>query len=526
MLDQTQVPLLDQLNRSAQRPHAPFYAPGHKRGQGISQRLKDSLGSQVFQADLPELPELDNLFAPDGVIQQAQELAAEAFGAEQTWFLVNGSTAGIVAAILATCGTANNPEHRPNQTKIIVPRNAHQSVISGLILSGATAIFTTPEYDSDWDMVGTVTPQTIAQGLQAHPDAKAVLIVSPTYQGICSDIAAIAKITHQSNIPLLVDEAHGAHFAFHPKLPTPALVAGADLTVQSTHKVLGAMTQSSMLHVQGDRIDRQRLSQALQLMQSTSPSYLLLASLDAARHQMATQGQYLLERTLQLAQQAKAGLQKISGIAVFEQSLSKHPDHGLPDLGLPYLGLPYLGLPGLDVKTVEGIGLDPTRLTVKVTGLGLSGYAADEILHEQLGVTAELPSLSHLTFMVSLGNTEQDIQHLVQGFEQLAQAYTQAPSTSEFFRFDFLIQSAFDPVFPRAAFFAKSEVRLVSQAIGWLSTECVCPYPPGIPILLPGERITSKAVNYLKQVMECGGTVTGCGDSTLKTLRVVAGSGS
>ena len=263
MSDQNKTPIVDTLKNLTQKSHAPFYAPGHKQGKGIPQPLTKLLGTKVFPADLPELPELDNLFAPESVIQEAQELAAETFGALHTRFLVNGSTTGIIASILATCG---------NGQKIILPRNIHQSVISGLILSGAVPIFIHPEYNSYWDIPLSITPQSIAQTLAKHPDAKAVMIVYPTYHGICGDIVAIAQEVHKYNIPLLVDEAHGPHFAFHPELPIPALVSGADLTVQSTHKTLGAMTQASMLHIGSNRINLYRLEQALQILQSSSPS--------------------------------------------------------------------------------------------------------------------------------------------------------------------------------------------------------------------------------------------------------------
>ena len=306
---QAKTPLLDALRECANKHHAPFYTPGHKRGQGISQRLADCFGSAVFKADLPELAELDNLFAPQGVIQEAQELAAAAFGAEHTWFLVNGSTCGIEAAILATCAPGD---------KIILPRNVHQSAIAALILSGAVPIFVTPEYDSVLDIAHSITPSSVATALKQHPDAKAVMMVYPTYYGVCGDVSAIAQLAHQHGIPLLVDEAHGPHFAFHPDLPNSAMAAGADLTVQSIHKVLGAMTQASMLHVQGSWIDTERLSQSLQLLQSTSPSYLLLASLDAARQQMALQGEQLMSHTLQLADIARIRISQIPGLSVLE----------------------------------------------------------------------------------------------------------------------------------------------------------------------------------------------------------------
>ncbi|MGK7878290.1 MAG: aminotransferase class I/II-fold pyridoxal phosphate-dependent enzyme [Xenococcaceae cyanobacterium] len=507
---QAKTPLLDTLQALAHQPDAAFYAPGHKRGQGIPQPLADLLGKSVFRADLPELPELDNLFAPEGAIEEAQKLAAEAFGAARTWFLVNGSTCGVIAAILGTCSTGD---------KIILPRNIHQSAIAGLILSGAIPIFINPEYDPGVDLVHSITPEAVETTLKQHPDAKAVMIVYPTYHGVCGDLGAIAQLTHQYNIPLLVDEAHGAHFTFHHDLPPSALSCGADLTVQSTHKVLGAMTQASMLHIQGKRIDAQGLSKALQLLQSTSPSYLLLASLDAARQQMALHGKQLITKTLQLADEARSRISRISGLSVLE-------------LGQPTPGF---------------MTLDRTRLTVNVTQLGLSGFEADEILHKQLGVTAELPMVQHLTFIITLGNTAADIEKLVQGFTTLREVkrkdysllpldwarlgFAPAVAARLCYRSAPLLTQrvpaaadAFCPLpslSPRDAFFAPTETLQLEKTIGCISAELVCPYPPGIPVLMPGEAITPEAIDYLQQVLALGASITGCSDSTLKSLKIV-----
>lgn len=488
MLNQNQTPLLDALKANAVRPHAPFYTPGHKRGAGIAQPLADLLGTKIFRADLTELADLDNLFAPQGVIQKAQQLAAEVFGASQTWFLVNGSTCGIEAAILATCGTGD---------KIILPRNVHSSAIAGLILSGAIPIFLNPEYDPVLDIAHSITPNAVESALQQHPDAKAVLTVYPTYYGVCGDLSAIASITHQYNIPLLVDEAHGAHFAFHPELPTPALAAGADLTVQSIHKVLGAMTQASMLHVQGNRIDGDRISKALQLVQSTSPSYLLLASLDAARQQMALHGKMLMSRTLQLADQARTQIHQISGLSVLE----------MPSFG-EFTGF---------------VALDKTRLTVTVSGLGLTGFEADEILDEKLGVTAEFASLQHLTFIISLGNTAADIEQLVQGFTTLAKEYRRTNLTVNTHIWENIVSKVSHSLHfsPREAFFAVSETLPLPQTSDRICSEIVCPYPPGIPVLMPGEVITKAVLDYLQQIQAMGGFISGCNDTSLKTLKVL-----
>ncbi|AFZ34486.1 arginine decarboxylase [Stanieria cyanosphaera PCC 7437] len=478
-LSQSQTPLVDCLKSLSQQPDAAFYAPGHKKGQGIASNLTDILGNSVFKVDLPELPQLDNLFAPEGVIKEAQHLAAELFGAQQTWFLINGSTCGIIAAILATCKTGD---------KIILPRNIHQSAIAGLILSGAIPIFINPEYDSQQDLAYSITSVSLKQTLQQHPDTKAVMVLYPTYQGVGGDLAAIAQITHQYDIPLLVDEAHGAHFAFHPDLPPSALSLGADLTVQSTHKVLSAMTQASMLHLQGNRIAPSRISQALQLLQSTSPNYILLASLDAARQQMALSGDRLMNQTLELAAIARKQLSAIPGISCLEL---------IPSPGFSYL--------------------DPTRLTVNVTQLGLTGYEADEILDQQLGVTAELPLLKHLTFIISLGNTTEDINQLVNAFKTLSLS----PSPFIHFSPTPLFSLAPLSLSPREAFFATSETIAIKKSSGRICAELICPYPPGIPILMPGEIITSEAIDYLQTVLTLGGKISGCSDPNLTTIQVI-----
>ncbi|MEH2311508.1 MAG: aminotransferase class I/II-fold pyridoxal phosphate-dependent enzyme [Nostoc sp.] len=488
MLNQNQTPLLDALKANAARLHAPFYTPGHKQGKGISQSLADLFGKAVFRADLTELADLDNLFAPQGVIQEAQQLAAEAFGASQTWFLVNGSTCGIEAAILATCGTGD---------KIILPRNVHSSAIAGLILSGAIPIFLNPEYDPVLDIAHSITPNAVESALLQHPDTKAVLTVYPTYYGVCGDLSAIANITHQYNIPLLVDEAHGAHFAFHPELPTPALAAGADLTVQSIHKVLGAITQASMLHVQGNRIDCDRISKALQLIQSTSPSYLLLASLDAARQQMALYGKMLMSRTLELANEARTKISQIPRLSILE----------------------------IPSPAYKGgfVALDKTRLTVTVSGLGLTGFEADEILDEKFAVTAEFASLQHLTLIISLGNTPTDIEQLVQGFITLAKEYRRTNLTLKSHLWQDFV-SPLSPALhfsPREAFFAVSEILPLIQTSDRICAEIVCPYPPGIPVLMPGEIITKPVLDYLQQIQAMGGFISGSADTSLKTLKVV-----
>jgi arginine/lysine/ornithine decarboxylase len=483
---QLSTPLLDFLLDNLEQATIPFYTPGHKRGRGTSKRISNLLGHQVFQYDLPDLPGL-SLFEGEGAIADAQKLAAEAFGADRTWFLVNGSTCGVMAAMMATCNPGD---------KIILPRNIHKSAIAGLILSGAHPVFVMPEYDPLLDLSHSVTPDAIGQALAQHPDAKAVMVVYPTYHGVCGDIESIARCVHQHDIPLLVDEAHGAHFAFHRDLPKPALVAEADLVVQSTHKLLSAMTQASMLHLQGSRVDSTRVNKALQLLQSTSPSNLLLASLDAARQQMATQGEMLMERTIKLAQTARSRIEQISDLSVLK------PEQAIT--------------PGFHA-------LDSTRLTVTVSGLGIDGFTTDEIFDQKLGITAELPTLQHLTFIVTLGNTEEDIERLVEAFEQLSKEFRKEEKIHKISNSQSPIPNRQSPYLsPRDAFFSPTETVSIEDAIDRISAETICPYPPGIPILLPGEKITADAIAFLQKVLAVGGFISGCADESLKTLQVIS----
>ncbi|MDC0831815.1 aminotransferase class I/II-fold pyridoxal phosphate-dependent enzyme [Geitlerinema sp. CS-897] len=472
---QYQTPFLDALKQQSQRDHVAFYLPGHKQGNGISKPLKNWWGNRVFQADLPELPELDNLFNPEGVIQEAQHLAADAFNASQTWFLANGSTAGIIAAILATCSPGD---------KILLPRNVHKSAISGTILAGAIPIFVETEYHPHWNIALKTTPNTLEAALNQHSDICAVLIVSPTYHGVCSDIEAISQLCHRRNLPLIVDEAHGAHFHFHPNFPKSAIASDADLAIQSTHKTLSALSQASMLHLKGNRVEAKRIDRALSLVRSTSPNALLLASLDAARHQIATEGFNLLQHTLTLTKLARQRLSQLPDLEIFES---------FP----PF---------------------DTTRLTVSVANWGLTGYTADESLHEQFGVTCELPELQHLTFAITLGNTLKDIDRLVTGFEKLRRLphNTETVSSVTFPPIPSLALS------PREAHFAKTETVALHESLDRVCAEIVCPYPPGIPALIPGERISVASISYIEQIVNSCGSVTGLAAKAEPRLTVVA----
>ena len=482
--DQSLAPFLIALRGHLGGAIAAFHTPGHNCGQRIPPEMEALVGGQAYGADLPDLPGL-GLFEADDAVAQAQDLAAELFGAERTWFLVNGSTVGILASILATCGTGD---------KIILPRNVHQSVISGLVLSGAVPVFVQPEFDPRWDLAFCMTPASVAEALVRHPEARAVLMVSPTYHGVCGDVRAIADLTHQHQIPLIVDEAHGAHFGFHTELPEPALACGADLVVQSTHKLLAALTQSAMLHAQGAHIDVRRVQQMLQMLQSSSPSSLLLASLDAARHQMAAQGNVLMRQTVETACWGRTQLQ---------------------NAGLPLLDASLSGSAGF-------VDLDPTRIVVDLSGLGINGFTADVALTEA-GVIAELPTLRQLAFIVSLGNTRAEVETLVQKLVALFEGDPPhgLPSDHLLDSCLFVMPSTLPAYSPRQAFFAP-QIRIpIEQAIGRISTETLCPYPPGIPLVLPGEQITLESINLLQRIKASGGLILGCTDPSLQEISVV-----
>jgi arginine decarboxylase len=485
MLDQSQTPLLSALAQRVQVPYVGFHTPGHQQGRGCSSALLGHWGAQVLSSDLAEIPGLDQLAAPAGAIAAAQNLAAEAFGADHTWFLVNGSSVGVMAAILATCQAGD---------VILLPRNAHQSVISGVILAGVTPVLITPDFDRATGLVFPLTPALVATALDKYPQAKTLLVVSPTYEGLCADLPQMVAVarTLVPHLRVIVDEAHGPHLHFHPDLPRAALDAGADLVVQSTHKVLSACTQAAMLHLRGNRVTPLQVGRVLRLLQSSSPSYLLLASLDAARQQIATQGQLIYTDLLAKAVWVRQALAQMPGLRV------------------------------IDPSQIGGeTSLDLTRITLDVRGLGLTGYEVDDLFDQTWGITAELPSLSGLTFILTLGNSQADLERLVAACQTLLKKEIQ-PQLDLTTSLNPLPTPQISPLAlsPRQAFFGEPQTVPWADAVGQISADWICPYPPGIPVLLPGEAITAEALDYLRQAHQAGASLTGCQD--VETLQVIA----
>lgn len=487
---QNRAPLVEALKAYTSKDMAAFHTPGHKQGRGAPADLVDLCGEQALRIDLCELPEVDALYNASGVIKEAQELAAEAYGADASFFLVNGSTTGNIVMIVSACD--------PGDT-LLVPRNAHKSALSALILSGARPAYMRPPWDADLGVSGAVTPGEVERALEENPRAKAVFIVSPTYFGGAADLARIAALCHARGVPLMVDEAHGPHLHFHPDLPASALSSGADMVVQSTHKIISGMTQASLLHIKkSPRTNLARARKTLELIQSTSPSYLLMASLDAARRQMALHGEALLGRTIELAEEGRRRIAAIPGVRVF--------------------GRERRGQPAL-------FDLDVTKLTINVTGLGITGFEARRRLNEEHGVQAEMATLHNVLLIVTIGNTIDDINRTTRAFEALCEDAIRRGTFGEpppGVRLSPPHALPAVELSPREAFFAEPARVPFERSEGCISAELVAPYPPGIPILAPGEVISAEAIHYLRAVERMGGMINGPEDARLSTIKIVA----
>ncbi len=479
---QSKAPLWEALIKNKKSTLAQLHIPGHRGGRAIPSEFLEAVGKEIFALDLTEVPGLDDLHNPEEAIADALQLTSELFQADQSFWLVNGTSCGLVALILACCS---------NGSEIILPRNAHRSVVSGLILSGAMPIYYQPEVIEPFACLAGPSVEQIERLLKKYKNVKAVLAVSPTYYGILGDLAALAGVCHQAGVPLLVDEAHGSHLKFHPELPPDALGCGADAAVQSFHKTGGSLTQSSMLHIKGKRINRERLADALRMVQSTSPSYLLMASLDLARRQLALQGKELLEETLGLARCTSDRLSRLTGVKV--------------------LGQEHLGGDGAKC-------LDDTRLTISQLELGLTGYQAAEILQHNYGVVVEMADYASVVLVISLGTTKKDCQRVIQAIEELALTQTEQPVY-----FPKTLQQPLPVVIlsPREAWQREATDVPLEKSIGCICGETVAVYPPGIPVVCPGEEISPAVVDYLLEVREQGIRVQGARDGSLQQIRVI-----
>ncbi|MBK1811052.1 aminotransferase class I/II-fold pyridoxal phosphate-dependent enzyme [Clostridium sp. YIM B02505] len=482
--DQNETPLFDALMEYVDRDTIPFHVPGHKKGVGIDEEFKNFIGENPFKIDVTVFKLVDSLHHPTGPIKKAQELAADAYGSDASFFSIHGTSGAIQAMIMSVVSQGD---------KIIVPRNVHKSITAGIILSGAVPIFMQPELDKKLGIAHGVTPATVKRVLEENKDAKAVLIINPTYYGVATAIKEIADIVHSYDIPLIVDEAHGPHLKFNEKLPMSAMEAGADICAQSTHKIIGALTQCSLLQVKSNYIDPARVQQVLNLLQTTSPSYILMASLDCARRQIALSGEELLDKTIDLANYARTEINKINGFYCFGEEI--------------------LGRPGV-------VALDPTKITITCRDLGITGYELDMILSNKYHIQMELSDLYSVLAVGSFGDTKESIDKLLQALREISDEYSSKGKV----RPDFLdIPSIPESVLiPRDAFNSKKESILLRESIGKVSGEFLLAYPPGIPLLCPGEIITEEIIKYVEELKEVGLYVQGTEDSKVEYIKVVS----
>lgn len=487
---QHRTPYFDALLEYVAEGVTSFHCPGHKQGKGVEARFREFLGEHPLAIDLTQVLGTDDLQQPTGVILEAMGLAAEAYGVDQSYFLVNGSSSGNHAMLLAVCNPGD---------EVILPRNAHKSIASGLIFSGVVPRYMMPEFDEELQVDHTVTVDTVRRALAEHPNARAVMIVSPTYYGATADLAGIAYLCRERGKALLVDEAWGPHLHFHPNLPMSATAAGADLAVNSTHKLLSALSQASMLHYRRGIVDQGRLEAVLRLFLSTSPSCLLIASLDVARMQMATEGEELLDRTISLAEELRGELNTIPGLSCWGREI--------------------VGRPGVH-------DLDPTKLTITARSLGYTGYEIEKIMRYRHSIQLELADLFNTIALITIGTTREEGRKLVDAFRVLAANPTGAPTNGchNPFREHKKVKLPDWPpqrLTPREAFVAPHKVIPIREAQGMVSTELVTPYPPGIPIICPGEEISNDIIDYLFVEMEAGSRITGLADPDFNTIRVV-----
>lgn len=457
-MNQNRTPLFDTVTDLIGTNPAYFKVPGHRLDRGISARWTDLVGTGIFAYDVTETPLTDDLHRPEGAISEAQRLLSALYGADQSFFLVNGSTCGNEAMILSAALEGE---------KIMVARNAHKSAMTGLILSGAEPVYVMPEVLGQWGIQGEITAAAVREGFERAPGCKALFLVSPSYYGICSDLEAIADICHAHDALLLVDEAHGGHVYFHDRLPTGALWAGADVCVQSMHKVTGALTQSAVLHIRNHGAGEaalRRIGQNLQLVQSTSPSYLLMVSLDCARYELAMNGTKMMERALWLAEYARKRIQGIGGF-----------------------------------RCMEGERTDSTRLVISARDIGLTGYALEQTLFEQYAVHMELADDENVLAIVTYANEMEDMDRLVRACEEIGARYAGQEAVRRadgHLCFPGLPQQVMTP---RSAYFAQTKTVRWQEAAGAIAGQMIAPYPPGIPVIYPGERISREVWEYIEQ---------------------------
>ncbi len=480
---QEHTPLFDALRQHANREPVQFHIPGHKQGQGMDEEFRAFIGANACNIDLINIAPLDDLHQPGGVIRDTLKLAAEAFNADETFFSVQGTSGAIMAMIMSVC--------KPND-KIIVPRNVHKSVMSAIIWAGAKPVFVTPVADEVYGIAHGISTRSVRKAIQRHPDAKAVLVINPTYFGVCANLKEIVDVCHGVNIPVLVDEAHGVHLHFHDSLPVSAMDAGADMAATSVHKLGGAMTQASVLNVRYGLINPKRVQSVFSMLHTTSTSYILLASLDTSRRHLALNGHERVGMAIRIAEWLREEINKISGLTCM----------------------------GKEVLISEAaFALDPTKVLIHVHDLGMSGYDVEKWLRNHHRIEVEMSDLHNILCIITTGDSEESGQTLLSALKQLAEERRgYSAQTDVHLKMPGIPHLALSP---RDAFYAETESVPLKEAEGRIIAEFIMVYPPGIPILLPGEVISLENIQYIEEHLAVGLPVQGPEDPTIQMVKVI-----
>ena len=530
-LNQNRLPFVESLETYKEQHMIPFHTPGHKIGVGAPTLLTEWMG-KALSYDLGLMYAIDDYHEPERELLEAQQLAAQVFGADHTWFSINGTSGAIQMMMISAVKEGDS---------IIIPREAHCSVHNSLVLSGAKPIYMRGCFHPRWGIPVGVTAEEAVATMEAHPEAKAILLVHPNYYGIGVDVKRIVEAAHQRNMLVLVDEAHGPHLVPSLGMPVPALESGADLVAQSTHKLLGSLTQTSMLHGQGSRIDVDRVLRLQQILMSTSPNYIFLASLDMARHQWATEGQSLMKQTLELARTLRNALNEIHGITC--------PGH----------------------EDIEGaFSFDDTKIIIDAKDLGLTAQELEKELRQR-HIEVELMKAYHVLLLITIGDTDTSIQQVIDAVQSISDMYrhkiegtTKGDGTyaqqRNIVSLDQSNNASLDAIYstqnvtkhrsidgddtyvtddndvdastmeilptpivslsPRQAFYAEMETILLKESLGRISGETITYYPPGIPCLGVGEVITEEVLAYIEQKQRDGYVPNGATDRELQTILV------
>ncbi len=478
-MSQTRAPILEALERLKKRRVVPFDVPGHKRGRG-NPELVDFLGEKCVGIDVNSMKPLDNLCHPISVIREAEELAAEAFGASHAFFMVGGTTSAVQSMVLSVCQEGD---------KIILPRNVHKSVINALVLCGAVPVYVNPDVEPNVGIALGMNVSDVERAILENPGAVAVLVNNPTYYGICSDIQSIVKLAHEHDMMVLADEAHGTHFYFSDDLPVSAMAAGADMAAISMHKSGGSLTQSSLL-LTGDHVNWEYVHQIINLTQTTSASYLLMASLDISRRNLALRGKESFQKVMEMAEYARGEINDIGGYYAYGKEL---------------------------INGGSIYDFDVTKLAIYTRNVGLAGIEVYDLLRDEYDIQMELGDITTTLAYVSIGDRMQDIERLVGALADIKHRYSKDPASM--LNTEYIAPVVLES--PKSAFYAEKDYLPIRETAGRTCGEFVMCYPPGIPILAPGEMITEELIEYILYAKEKGCSLQGTEDPEVEHLNVL-----